>query len=124
MSRLAFGKVSRRSDPLVSDHAHLLSLSTKTVTALRIANDGSTADGVLSAGAEHCAAIDLSTSSTSAMLVRTVLAHYTARMNSSVQGGKDGVAEWIKSKIKKDVLPSLNEREVRCIAGTRDWTRS
>lgn len=68
---------------------------------------------MLGIGADHCATFDLSSPDRSATVVRSVLAHYTARMSSSVLNGKNVVAEWIKGKIKQEVLPELNEREVR-----------
>lgn len=52
-------------------------------------------------------------SPSSAAAIKAVIAHYTARVSSSVQSGNNGVAEWIKGKIKEDLLRHLSEREVR-----------
>lgn len=107
--------------PSSEDHVALLTLSTKTYSALCYLKDASAAEEVLSVGAEHTASIhvhsplggsDGARGSTPMSTVRVVLAHYTTRITLSVKSGKMGVAEWIKNKVKAELLGLLKEREV------------
>ncbi|ORY75928.1 hypothetical protein BCR35DRAFT_332925 [Leucosporidium creatinivorum] len=109
------------------DHVALLALSTKTYTALSSSTNLAAADDILSVGAEHCASISLgppldgsqgARASPPLSTVRIVLAHYTTRITLSIQSGKMGVAEWIKSKIKDELFGFLQEREICKVANT------